>query len=295
MAKILVTGGSGFLGSHIADILTANGHGVTIYDCKDSLYRTEDQNFIRGDIKDGTSVNNAVKGNDYVYHLAALADLNEAKKKPLQTVQVNIKGTLNVLEACRNNNVKKMLFGSTVYVYSREGGFYRCSKQACENYIEEYHQCYGITYTILRYGSLYGPRSNESNGVYRLLKSAMLRNNIVYNGKPEDKREYIHVKDAACLSMKALDDQFNNKHLVLTGIDRISAADLFTMFKEMLNKEVTVQFNDDPIHRHYQVTPYAFSPKAGEKLVANPYIDMGQGLLEVIDQIYNMQTDEKYY
>src|SRR4030095_493353 len=99
MAKILVTGGSGFLGSHIADVLTANGHEVTIYDCKDSLYRTKDQHFIQGDIKDGTAVNNAVKGNDYVYHLAALADLNEAKTKPLQTVQVNIKGTLNVLEA----------------------------------------------------------------------------------------------------------------------------------------------------------------------------------------------------
>lgn len=292
MYKIVVTGGAGFLGSHIADVLSEAGHDVTIYDLKPSEYQRADQKFVQGDLRDTSLLIDTLKGKDYVYHLAALADLNEARKRPLETVDINIKGTLNILEAALAGGVKKVLFGSTVYVYSTEGGFYRCSKQACENYIEEYSTCYGLKYTVLRYGSLYGPRSNMSNGVFRLLAAAMSSNRIVYNGKPTDKREYIHVKDAARLSCEAMQTRFDNKHLVITGIDKIAAAELFTMFAEMLNKEVSVEYNDDPLHKHYQITPYTFVPKMGEKFVANPFVDMGQGILEVMHQIF--ESEKKY-
>ena len=91
-----------------------------------------------GDLGDDAAVAEAVRGQDAVYHLAGFADLNAARTRPLDTVSANIAGTVHLLEAMREAGVHRFLFASTVYVYSREGGFYRCSKQACERYIEEY-------------------------------------------------------------------------------------------------------------------------------------------------------------
>lgn len=294
MAKIVVTGAAGFLGSHIADALTDAGHQVILLDLVKSPFLRREQEMITGDIRDFDFVRTSLKGADAVYHLAALADLNDAKTKPLETVDINIRGTVNILEACRENNVKRILFGSSVYVYSQHGGFYRCSKQACENYIEEYQNRYGLDYTVLRYGSLYGTRTDETNGVYRLLKQFMTENSVHYHGGKEDKREYIHVEDAAKLSVQALDDNFINKHLTLTGNDRLSIYDLFKMFQEILDKDVNVEFeeNEGQSSGHYSMTPYTFVPKLGKKLVANEYVDMGQGLIQVIEMIHNEMNRE---
>lgn len=294
MANVVVTGASGFLGSHIADALSESDHDVTLVDLVESPFKRTNQKMLIGNITDSEFVFRALKNADAVYHLAALADLNEAKTKPVETVQVNIGGTVNILEACRENGVKRILFGSSVYVYSQYGGFYRCSKQACENYIEEYQNRYGLDYTVLRYGSLYGTRTDQTNGVYRLLKQFMTENSVHYHGGKEDKREYIHVEDAAKLSVQALDQNFKNKHLTLTGNDRLSINDLFKMFQEILDKNVKVEFeeNEGQSSGHYSMTPYTFVPKLGKKLVANEYVDMGQGLIQVIEMIHNEMNRE---
>ena len=178
--------------------------------------------------------------------------------------------------------------------YSQHGGFYRCSKQACENYIEEYQNRFGLDYTVLRYGSLYGTRTDETNGVYRLLKQFMTEDSVHYHGGKEDKREYIHVEDAARLSVQALEDTYKNKHLTLTGNDRLSIYDLFKMFQEILDKDVKVEFaeNEGQSSGHYSMTPYTFVPKLGKKLVANEYVDMGQGLIQVIEMIHNEMNQD---
>ena len=289
--RILITGGSGFLGSHIADELSIWGHQVSILDLKESKFLRPDQQMIIGDITNNSFVNEALKNIDIVYHLAALADLNEAQNKPTDTVRINILGTINLLEAAKKNNVERFVFGSTVYVYSREGGFYRCSKQACENYIEEFHSRFGLNYTILRFGSLYGPRADESNGVYRLLKQFMEGNALEYSGKSSDKRDYIHVFDAAKLSAQILADEYENKHLVLTGNDKLTISELFRTFEEILNKSVKVKYLGDEGkgNGHYNITPYAYTPKVGKKLIANEYVDMGQGIIQVIEQMEHEQ------
>lgn len=288
--KALVTGGAGFLGSHVADALSRRGFEVTIFDRAPSQWAATGQRCISGDITNPDDVRAAVEGMDAVYHLAALADLNAGKTRPVETARVNIMGTLNVLEAIRANAtahaVKKtrLMFASTVYVYSREGGFYRCSKQACESYIDEYARSYGVEYTVLRYGSLYGPRADESNGIFRLLRAAIDEGAISYGGGPDDVREYIHVEDAASLSVDALASDHVNKHLVLTGSSPLRAAELFTMFGEILGKAVAVKYAHTK-EGHYAVTPYAYTPKPGKKMTANPFVDMGQGLLHVIEEL----------
>lgn len=294
MKTALVTGGSGFLGSHIADELADRGYRVRILDTSASPWLRAGQELIQGDILDPAVVRRAAAGVECVFHLAGFSDLNAARTEPLATARLNIEGTINLLEASRQEGIRRFVFASTVYVYSREGGFYRCSKQACEAYIEEFGQKFGLDYTILRYGSLYGPRSDARNGVYRLLRQASEGQTIRHQGSPDDTREYIHVEDAARLSVDALEDRFANQHLVLTGHHPMRIRDLFTMFSEILGRDVEVRYEDaaEGAGDHYTVTPYSFQPRVGRKLTTNLSVDMGQGVLQILEQIHHEEGAE---
>ena len=288
MNRVLVTGGAGFLGSHIAEELSSRKYKVSILDRRESPWVRDDQRMLIGDILDAQDVDRAVQDVDAVFHLAGFSDLNAARTQPQATARLNIEGTINMLEASRRAKVKRFLFASTVYVYSRAGGFYRCSKQACEEYIEEFGRKFELPFTILRYGSLYGPRADESNGVYRLLRQATRGEPILHDGTPEDTREYIHVEDAARLSVDALDDRFIDQHLVLTGQHPMRIRDLFTMFSEILGRDVQVNYGSPDSQRtngHYAITPYSYNPRLGRKLTTNLSVDMGQGILQILEQI----------
>lgn len=280
-----VIGGSGFLGSHVADQLSDAGYQVRIYDRVASKWLRADQQMILGDLLDAQSVENAIAGSDVVYNFAAIADLNDAMDKPLRTVEVNIAGTVHVLEACRIHKVQRFVYASTVYVYSREGGFYRCSKQAAEHYVEEYQAAYGVDFTILRYGSLYGPRADDTNGLFRIVREALRSGAISYEGNIESIREYIHVEDAARASVVALSDEFRNQSVVLTGHQPMRVIDLLKMLAEILGKPDSVQFRDENYAGHYVRTPYAYQPKLGRKYVPPLHVDLGQGLLQLIDEV----------
>ena len=215
--RVTVFGGSGFLGSHVCDKLSQAGHEVVIFDLKESPWRSDNQIMVLGDILDSNAVSKAVSGSDIIFNFAGIADINEAIAKPTETVMSNILGNVHILEACRKNNIKRYVYASTVYVYSQSGGFYRCSKQASESYIENYNQEFGLQYTILRYGSLYGSRSDETNAIYRFINEALRSKRMTYGGNPDSLREYIHVEDAAQASIEILGDKFVNESVTLTG------------------------------------------------------------------------------
>jgi UDP-glucose 4-epimerase len=286
MTVSIVTGGSGFLGSHLADELASRGHSVIVYDRQPSTTLPPEQKQITGGLEDFDLLCRTFEGADYVYHYAALSDLNKARDLPRETVKANVEGTVNVLEAARRAKVKRFVFSSTIYVYSSEGSFYRASKQACEAYIEEYQRRYGLEYTVLRFGSLYGPRADDSNGLYRLLREAARSGTIRYFGEPDDSREYIHVSDAARLSVDILAPDYANQHLIITGHYPMRARDLFTMFSEILGRDVKVEYaQPENPDGHYRITPYQFHPRVGKKLTSNLYVDFGQGILQVLEQI----------
>ena len=283
--KAIVFGGSGFLGSHVADELLKQGYETIIYDKTPSSYLQEEQKMVIGDILDIKNVEKAVKDCDYVYNFAGIADLDEAKTKPLETVNLNILGNINILEASVKSNVKRFIYASSIYVYSQKGGFYRCSKQASEIYIEEYNKCYGLKYTILRYGSIYGPRADKRNPIYRYLNQA-LEGKEIKCSNPEETREYIHVRDAAKLSVKILDDRFANRHIILSGHYRMKVKEMMLIIKEIMNNNIEVDFIDSKrSNGHYNYTPYSYSPKIGDKLLNDCYVDIGQGILECLEEI----------
>jgi len=286
MEKAVVVGGSGFIGSHVADSLTNKGYKVVIYDKTESKWLQEQQEMVIGDVQDVKRLNKVISGAEVVYNFAALADLNQALDKPIKTVNINILGNLNVMEACRLNNVKRFVYASTVYVHSREGGFYRCSKQASESYIEEYQRVYGLNYTILRYGSLYGPRADDTNGLYRIVKSALKYGSVEYSGNISSMREYIHVEDAAKASVDILTNEFKNENIVLTGQEPMQVLEMLSMLAEILNiDESKIKFIEDDYEGHYVRTPYAYQPRLGKKYIPPVHVDLGQGLLQVVDEV----------
>ena len=286
MKKVSVIGGSGFLGSHVADKLTLNGYEVTICDYKKSRFLNPNQKFKKCDILNLSSVKEAVIGTDFIYNFAALADLNDAITKPLDTIKINILGNANILEACKDQSIKRFIYASTVYVYGREGGFYRCSKKAAEDYVKEYSNTYGLEYTILQYGSLYGPRSNSSNGLYRIVQSALQNGILRYDGDSNATRSYIHVEDAAQSSVDILKNDFINETIILSGLEPMKVVDMLKTLAEIMNiPQDKIQFSDKPQAGHYIMTPYSYSKDMGKKYIPDKYIDLGQGLLQLIHEV----------
>lgn len=259
---------------------------MTIYDKTESKWLRDNQELVIGDVQDGEKLDQTIVGAEVVYNFAALADLNRALEQPIKTVNINILGNLNVMEACRTHGIKRFIYASTVYVHSREGGFYSCSKQASEAYVEEYQKTYGLDYTILRYGSLYGPRADETNGLYRVVHSALKNGVISYEGDVEAMREYIHVDDAARASIDALNDEFVNESVVLTGQEPMRVIDMLEMLAEILSlPSDSIKFKEGQYPGHYIRTPYAYQPKLGRKYIPPMHVDLGQGLLQVINHM----------
>ncbi|MBF0143914.1 MAG: NAD(P)-dependent oxidoreductase [Magnetococcales bacterium] len=284
--KVLVTGGSGFLGSHIADELTRAGHAVTILDATPSPWLGPDQRMIVADILDENAVRRAVSGCQAVYHIAGVADIGKAAKNPLETVRVNVLGTTTLLEACVEAKVQRLLFASTIYVYSQQGSFYRASKQASESLIEAYQERFGLDYTILRYGSLYGPRAQDWNGLRRYVSQAIFDHRIEYHGSGEELREYIHVLDAARLSVQALEAEHRNSCLILTGSQVLHSRELLHMIEEIVGKKVEVVFLPETRDRdHYVTTPYRYNPKPARKMVPGVFVPIGQGILDLAEEL----------
>ena len=284
--KVIVFGGSGFLGSHVADFLTNAGHAVTIFDIKSSSYLQSNQLMYIGDILNPEQVLDAVEGHDVVYNFSGLADLDDATTRPVDTIRLNIEGNTNILEACQSCHIDRFIYASTIYVYSDKGGFYRCSKQAAETYIEEVNRKYGLDFTILRYGTLYGPRADERNSIYRYLQEALIKGSVVCSGSGEELREYIDVRDAARLSVAILDDEYENQHIIISGHHPMKFKEMILMIQEILGKEIKIELLSKENPDHYTYTPYSFTPKVGQKLVNHSYLDMGQGFLECLHEIY---------
>lgn len=282
---VVVFGGSGFLGSHVADVLSDQGYHVTIFDSRPSKYVGGNQKMIVGDILDSKKVESAVAGCKYVYNFAGIANLDNAATQPMITAELNIIGNLNILNASIKARVIRFVYASTIYVYSDKGGFYRCSKQASELYIEEFQRRYGLDFTILRYGTLYGPRADEQNSIYKYLKQAMSTGRITCSARTEGVRDYVHVRDAAKLSVKILEPDFNNKHIIISGLHPIKFKEMILIIEEILGKKLKVEITQEQSPAHYDYTPYSFIPKIGEKLTSNIYTDMGQGLLESMHAI----------
>ena len=283
--QITVLGGSGFLGSHVADELSKRGHKVIIFDKKKSKWIRSDQKMFIGNILNPNDLENAIKNTDVVFHFAALADLDQALKNPINTVKVNILGTVQVLELCRKHNIKRFIHASTIYVNSSEGGFYRSSKKAAEDYVREYKKNYNLSYTIIRFGSLYGRRADDTNGVRKIIKRAIAKGKLTYVGNRKSVREYINISDAAKACCEILKNKYKNKHIILTGTKKIKVFDFLNRLSKILNISQKIEFRNLKFTGRYITIPYTYKPEKGVKFVFKSTSNFYKQLPQLVNEI----------
>jgi len=224
MMKVLVTGGSGFIGSHLVNKLVDSSYEVRVFDIKEP--KNPQVEFIKGDISNLEDVRKAVKDCESVFHLASAIGVEYTERHPVETLDTNINGIKNVLECCLHEDVKRLLFTSSSEVYGEPAKIqvledsplqpkscYGVSKVVCEEYIKAYSKSYGLNYTIVRYFNVYGPRQSTSFVIPKFVDLALKQQTITVYGSGRQIRAFCFIDDiiegTLLAFKKATNDVFN--------------------------------------------------------------------------------------
>ncbi len=278
----LVTGASGFLGSHLADYLTYKKNNVILFDRKKSRYKKKNQKMIIGSINNLNDLNRATKNIHTVFHFAASADLNLSNSKPFETIKSNIIGTVKILESCLKNKVKKIVFASSIYARSEQGGIYSTSKLSSEMIIEKICKKFDLKFVILRFGTVYGQRANNFNTVQNFINDAKKKNKIFRETQGREIRSYIHVKDVAKITYQSLQKKYDNNYYNIFGKKDILVRDLLNKIKEYI-PNLEIKYAKKDIKKYnYKKNPFTYKLRNGKKLKLQKYISLDEGIKNLI-------------
>ena len=235
--KVAVTGGCGFIGSHVVDKLRDQQLDVRVLDSVGAPHR-DDVEHVRVDIMDQAALDDATRGIDVIYHLAAVADVNHVAADPTGSVALNVLGTANVLEAARRNEARRVVLASTVWVYgaSREervdesscfdpaltGHVYTTTKIASEMLCHDYQTLYQVPFTILRYGIPYGPRMRPSLVIPIFMRKAVSGEPMTVAGDGSQNRKFVYVEDLAEAHVLALAPEAENQTFNIDGSEQVT-------------------------------------------------------------------------
>jgi nucleoside-diphosphate-sugar epimerase len=303
LSKILVTGGAGFIGSHLVDKLLNEGYEIWILD-DFSAGRMEnishhsdlrELHLVKGDIRDSATVNQIIEDVDVVFHEAALVDVPLSIKNPLLFDGVNVGGTLNLLKASLDSNVKRFIFASSAAVYGNTRPTekkenmrlkpispYGVSKMAAESYVQVFYELYGLETVCLRYFNVYGYRqvfASSYTGVITSFINRLLKNQPpIINGDGKQTRDFVHVDDVvsanllALNSKKAAGEVFN----IASGIS-ITVYELATMLQRITNTKHLTPIFTEPRQGDIKHISAAVR-NAGELLGFHPKVRLEDGL-----------------
>ena len=235
--KVLVTGGSGFIGSHVVDKLRERGIEVRVYDMVMPAFR-KDIEYYQGSLLDLEALRMAISGVTAIFHLGAVADVKDVFEDPHASEAINVRGTINVLEAARRSrgSVKRIVYGSTTWVYSEvteqyvdeqtplrpPAHLYTATKIASEYYCQSYSKLYNVPMTILRYGIPYGPRARDGAVVPIFVQKALRGEPLTIAGDGSQFRKFVYVEDLAEGNVLALKSTAQNKIYNLDGTEKVT-------------------------------------------------------------------------
>ncbi len=269
--SILVTGGSGFIGSHVVDSLLATGRKPRIYDLRPSPFHA-DVKCILGDLGDLERLCDAMKGCQAVIHLAASADVNEVLADPVEAERRNARGTLQVLEAARLTGVGRVVYASTIWAYSDTPAecheeslplcppahLYTATKLAGELYCHSYGELYGVEHTILRFGIPYGPRARPAAVIPAFTARALAGEPLTIAGDGSQSRRFVYVEDLADGVVAALAPVAANRTYNLVGSEDTSVREIALAVRDAVG-DVEI------VHGPGRNGDFAGAPVSGER------------------------------
>jgi UDP-glucose 4-epimerase len=290
---ILVTGGSGFIGSHIVDKLREADHEVRVFDA--AKPHREDVDWSKGDLLNPDDVLASLKDVEYLYHLAAVADVNVALARPDLCVRINEIGTLNVLQAALSLEVERVFLASTTWVYGKSEGtvtestpipppdhLYTASKIAQENLVISFNKHWAVPYTIFRFDIPYGPRMRSNMAISSFVRRALNGEPISVFGDGSQGRCFIHVDDLARGNVMGLDGRAKNQTINLAGSEFVTIRQIVDLLGERFAK-LNVK-NEAPRPGDFRGSRTSIE-KAKELIGWTPQVPFSQGLQSYIDYV----------
>jgi UDP-glucose 4-epimerase len=260
--NIIVTGGAGFIGSHVVDELLAQQHEVTIYDLEQPRFN-QPCAFVRGDVRDLERLTGVAAKADIIYHLAAEANVNRFFESPLFSNDITASATMTVLEAARRAGGKRVILASTEWIYGtlEEAGseqiteetpyaqnpdhLYTSSKISAELFCKNYQRLYGVPYTIMRFGIPFGERARPETVTPIFLRKLLKGEPITIHGDGSQTRQFIYVKDLARGNVACVQESAVNQIFNLNGGEKISVRQIVTTLEEILGKKANITFVED--------------------------------------------------
>jgi UDP-glucose 4-epimerase len=292
--RVLVTGGSGFIGSHVLDKLAAAGHQPVNLDLAPSPWHADVETTI-ADLTEAAEVNGAVRGCEAIVHLAAMADVNQVVDAPERTDAVNVRGTFNLLEAARAEGISSFLYASTIWVYGNAPGpephdedtplvlpphLYTATKLAGEMYCRSYGVMYGVPTTILRFGIPYGPRARPAAVVPAFIAKAKAGTPLTIAGDGSATRQFVYVEDLADGIVAALAPEGAGRVYNLVGDELVSVKEIADVVRELV-ADVPVEHGPD------RPVDLVFGRASGERAAAElgwrPQTSFREGVRRYVD------------
>lgn len=256
MARVVVVGGSGFIGSHTVELLLEEGHDVTIADIVDP--KNKDVRFIRADTTKPREIQNAVERQDYVYALAANKYVTTCFNDPPYAVRTNVQGLTNILEASKKSHVQRVIFASSVWAYNgceeqdvdedtplradALGSFYGYTKVMGEGIVRHFKYLYDLDYTILRYGVAMGPGASDETVISKFIRRSLEGKPLQILGTGEVSRNFLYVTDHARGNVMALDDAAANQIINLEGSEEVTVNRVARSAVMLADRDVEIQY-----------------------------------------------------
>lgn len=295
--NVTITGGAGFIGTSLTDLLRKK-HSITVFDINESQF--DDVISVKGDITDSRLADVAIRNSDVVIHLAATLGVVNTEKNPIKTLDTNIFGTKNILEACKNNHVKKIIFSSSSEVYGeplripiRETDKvipitnYGISKLAAEEYVKAYSKTFGFRYTILRLFNVYGEEQRNQWVISEFVNQAIRNQDITIHGTGSQIRAFCHIADVVRGFEMVLEKGDYETFNIGNDTEPISIKEFTERIISLSNSKsniISIPFEKSDRDRSEIMARAPSIEKAKQILDYYPTVSLTEGIKNVIDK-----------